>query len=191
MSESKDPAGIGVPFLQGAPIPADLHALRRGRRPDAPAATPRFSPDLRRIRSRLPVGRADPGAPRSNSRFPTNPRRIRSRLIVGKGLALSAQHTVQQGNARANALHACGFAQGRRGSGQSLPEGASPFPTGERLRIRRTFLKIQPLLRGAPGRRALQRGLRIRQTYVIILRLLRGASGRRPLHGGCGFAEKS
>ena len=66
----------------------------RGRRPRRPAATPKTSCYIRRIRNRP---------------------------IVGKGLALSAQHMARHGNA----LHVCGFARGRRTSGQSLPEGAS------------------------------------------------------------------
>ena len=92
----------------------------RGRRPRRPAATPKTSCYIRRIRNRP---------------------------IVGKGLALSAQHMARHGNA----LHVCGFARGRRTSGQSLPEGASPFPTGRRLRIRPRLRKTRVLLRGAPG----------------------------------------
>ncbi len=92
----------------------------RGRRPRRPAATPKTSCYIRRIRN----------CP-----------------IVGKGLALSAQHMARHGNA----LHVCGFARGRRTSGQSLPEGASPFPTGKRLRIRPKLWETWAMLRGAPG----------------------------------------
>ena len=119
-----------------------------------------------------------------NSRFPTIPRRIRSRLIVGKGLALSAQHTGRHGKARANALHACGFAQGRRESRLSLPEGASPFPTGKRLRIRPKLRETRALLHGAPGSaRPTGERLRIRRSFLKISPLLPGASGTPPPTG--------
>ena len=92
-----------------------------------------------------------PRRPRSSTKVKF-PRPANSQhLIAGKGLALSAQHMARHGKTWANALHARGFARGRRTSGHSLPEGASPFPTGRRLRIRPKARETGTLLRGAPG----------------------------------------
>ncbi len=104
-------------------------------------------------------------------------RRIRSRPIVGKGLALSAQHMVRHGKARANALHACEFARGWRVSGRFLPEGASPFPTGKRLRIRLMLWKTWVSLRGALGSARPTGLMRIRPTWCFGFVLLRGTPG--------------
>ena len=157
------------------------------------------------------VGRADPGAPHSNTKGEP-PRSANSQhLIVGKGLALSAQHMVRHGKSRANALHACGFAQGRRTSGHSLPEGASPFPTGRHLRIRRTYAEKRSvaarragvdapygaeahspdgLLQFCAAVRNAEDGVPYRAGADLPnvcdhLAIAAGASGRRPLQGRC------
>jgi len=135
-----------------APRPANPQHLNVGGGvPDAPAAAPKTSATS----GEFAVSQCRERRPRrsgSNSGIPINLGRIRSHPIVGKGLALSAQHMARHGRARANPLHVCGFARGRRTSGQSLPEGASPFPTGRRLRIRPKMWKTGGAsLRGAPG----------------------------------------
>ena len=145
------------------------------------AAAPKTSRHARRIRNRLIVGNVVPDVPQQQ-RDSHKPRANSQHLIVGKGLALSAQHMARHGKARANALHARGFARGRRESGHFLPEGASPFPTGRRLRICPKLRETGTLLRGTPrtafptGRMRIRR--RWNQTFPVCCG---GRRGRQPL----------
>ena len=129
-----------------------------------------------------------PRRPRSSTKVKF-PRPANSQhLIVGKGLALSAQHTLRHGKSRANALHARGFARGRRESGHFLPEGASPFPTGRCLRIRPTARETGTLLRGTPGTAFPTWRVRICRMWNQVIAVCCGGrprAGRRPLQGRC------
>ena len=166
-------------FAFTVPIDAWKAALCRERRParvrfrsstkdkSPPAANPQH----------FIVGAGVPGAPAAAPKASRHPRRIRSRLIVGKGLALSAQHTGRHRKTRANALHACGFAQGRRASWHSLPEGASPFPTGRRLRIRPKLRKNVGIAARRAGVGAPYGRVQIRRTACVGSVLLRGTPG--------------
>ena len=66
---------------------------------------------------------------------------------------------------------------GLAGIGRFLPEGASPFPTGRRLRIRLMLWKTWVSLRGALGSARPTGLMRIRPTWCFGFVLLRGTPG--------------
>ena len=121
----------------------------------------------------FPVGNAVPGVPRSSTEPKQAVRRIRIHPCRARRPRRAAQQRPRFPQLRANPQHfpvgnvryppTLGeFATGQRirprfsASYRVLHGKGKPFPYNRRLRIRRTWYLSLVLLRGAPGRRALQ-----------------------------------
>ena len=174
------------------PPMANPHTPGRERRPRRSAQQPP-SPmhHVRRIRIIYVVGRADPARRAATPQFSAILGESASVSPVGKGLAPSGGKCPDVRQTRANSQACSAFARVFPCRPVCCAERASPFPTMGRLRIRRTWHLFLCCCRGVGTPPPTMGCCGFAGRGYLALVLLRGAPGRRALQGAEAFFDLS